>query len=218
MKQFIVVGLGHFGQSIAQTLYNMGYDVLGIDKDEEKVQSMADTITQVVQADATDENTLKALGVGNFDVGIVSIGSDVQASILITLMLKELGVKYVLAKALSDIQGKVLYKIGADRVVFPERDMGVRVAHNLISSSVLDYIELSPDFSIVEISAIPMWYDKSLGELNMRAKHGINVLAIKRNDSLIVSPKASDVIRENDILVVVGHKRDINGHEKGKLS
>jgi len=218
MKQFIVIGLGHFGKSVAHTLFNLGYDVLGVDKDEESVQSMANTITHVVQADATDEDSLKALGVSNFDVGIVSIGQDIQASILITLLLKELGAKYVVAKALSDIHGKLLYKIGADRVVFPERDMGIRVAHNLISSNVLDYIELSPDFSIVEISAIPVWYNKSLGELNMRAKHGLNVLAIKRSDSLIVSPKASDIIKEEDILVVVGHKRDINELEKGKLS
>ncbi|HHW04114.1 MAG TPA: TrkA family potassium uptake protein [Thermoanaerobacterales bacterium] len=214
LKQFVVIGLGRFGSSIAKTLYNLGYDVLGIDNNEEIIQAMADSITHAVQADATDENTLKALGVRNFDVGIVSIGQDIQASILVTLILKELGIKFVVAKAQSELHGKVLYKIGADRVVFPERDMGVRVAHNLVSSNILDYIELSPDFSIVEIAAIPEWFEKSLRELDMRVKHGLNVMAIKRNEEVLVSPKADDVIHEGDILVVVGQNRDIEKLEK----
>lgn len=214
MKQFVVIGLGRFGSSIAKTLYNLGYDVLGIDNNEEIIQALADSITHAVQADATDENTLKALGVRNFDVGIVSIGQDIQASILVTLILKELGIKFVVAKAQSELHGKVLYKIGADRVVFPERDMGVRVAHNLVSSNILDYIELSPEFSIVEIAAIPEWFDKSLRELDMRVKHGLNVMAIKRNEEVIVSPKADDIILEGDILVVVGQNKDIEKLEK----
>lgn len=214
LRQFLVIGLGHFGKSIATTLYQMGYDVLGVDKDEEIVQSISGSITHAVQADATDENTMKALGTRNFDVGIVSIGQDIQASILITLILKELGVKYVVAKALSELHGKVLYKIGADRVVFPERDMGIRVAHNLVSSNILDYIELSPDFSIVEIAAIPEWHNKSLGQLNMRAKYGINVMAIKSKNGVVISPKADEVIREQNVLVVVGSKEDINKLEK----
>jgi trk system potassium uptake protein TrkA len=210
----VVIGLGRFGSSIARTLYNLGYDVLGIDNNEEIIQALADSITHAVQADATDENTLKALGVRNFDVGIVSIGQDIQASILVTLILKELGIKFVVAKAQSELHGKVLYKIGADRVVFPERDMGVRVAHNLVSSNILDYIELSPDFSIVEIAAIPEWFEKSLRELDMRVKHGLNVMAIKRNEEVIVSPKADDIILEGDILVVVGQNKDIEKLEK----
>lgn len=209
MKQFVVIGLGRFGSSVAKTLYKLGYDVLGIDTNEEIVQSLAESITHAVQADATDENTLKALGVRNFDVGIVSIGDDIQASILVTLILKELGIKYVVAKAQNDLHGKVLYKIGADRVVFPERDMGVRVAHNLVASNILDYIELSPDFSIVELEAFPDWYDKTLGELKMRKSYGLNVMAIKRGEDVIVSPGADDFIKKGDILVVVGQNKDI---------
>ncbi|MGB9813386.1 MAG: potassium channel family protein [Thermovenabulum sp.] len=214
MKQFVVIGLGRFGSSVAKTLYKLGYDVLGIDSNEEIVQSMADSITHAVQADATDENTMKALGIRNFDVGIVSIGNDIQSSILVTLILKDLGLKYVVAKANNELHGKVLYKIGADRVVFPERDMGIRVAHNLVSSNILDYIELSPDFSIVEIEALPEWYNKTLRQLEMRIKHGLNVMAIKRNDDIIVSPGADDVILEKDILVVVGKNKDIEKIEK----
>ncbi|MGI6424409.1 MAG: potassium channel family protein [Tepidanaerobacteraceae bacterium] len=214
MKQFIVIGLGRFGSSIAKTLYNLGYDVLGIDNNEEIVQNIASSITHSVQADATDENTLKALGVRNFDVAIVSIGDDIQASILVTLILKEMGIKYVVGKAQNELHGKVLYKIGADRVIFPERDMGIRVAHNLVSSNILDYIELSPDFSIVEVNAIPEWINKTLRQLNMRTKYGLNVMAIKRNNEVMISPHADDMILENDILVVVGQKQDIEKLEK----
>jgi len=215
MRQFLVVGLGRFGSSLARTLYNLGYDVLGIDRDEDIIQNIANDITHAVHADATDENTLKALGVRNFDVAIVSIGDDIQSSILITIMLKEMGIKYVVAKAQSQLHGKVLYKVGADRVVFPERDMGVRLAHNLISSNILDYIELSPDYSIVEIASVPEWYNKSLGQLDMRRKYGLNVMAIKRdNNNVIISPHADVVILKDDILVVVGHKDDIEKLEK----
>jgi len=214
LKQFIVIGLGRFGSSIAKTLYNLGYDVLGIDNNEEIVQNIANSITHSVQADATDENTLKALGVRNFDVAIVSIGDDIQASILVTLILKEMGIKYVVGKAQNELHGKVLYKIGADRVIFPERDMGIRVAHNLVSSNILDYIELSPDFSIVEVNAIPEWINKTLRQLNMRTKYGLNVMAIKRNNEVMISPHADDMILENDILVVVGQKQDIEKLEK----
>jgi len=215
MRQFLVVGLGRFGTSLAKTLYNLGYDVMGIDSNEEIIQNIADSITHAVQADATDENTLKALGVRNFDVAIVSIGNDIQSSILITIMLKEMGIKYVVAKAQSQLHGKVLYKIGADRVVFPERDMGVRVAHNLVSSNILDYIELSPEYSIVEIAAIPAWHNKSLGQLDMRRKYGLNVMAIKRgNNDVKISPHADDLILENDVLVVVGRKSDIEKLER----
>lgn len=214
MKQFLVIGLGRFGASIAKTLYNMNYDVLGIDTNEEIIHNMVDSITHAVQADATDENTLNALGVRNFDVGIVSIGNDIQASILVTLILKEIGMKYVVAKAQNELHGKVLYKIGADRVVFPERDMGIRVAHNLVSSNVLDYIELSQDFSIVEITSLPEWQNKSLRDLEMRVKHGLNVMAIKREDKVLISPHANDVIQKGDVLVVVGENKDIEKLEK----
>lgn len=214
MKQFAIIGLGRFGSSIARTLYSMGYDVLGIDNSEEKVQSMADTMTYAVTADATDENTLKSLGLKNFDVVIVGIGQDIQASILVTLILKELGVQFVVAKAQNELHGKVLYKIGADKVVFPERDMGMRVAHNLVSSNILDYIELAPDFSIIEIAALPLWFNKSLKQLNLRSRYGVNVIAIKHDSHINISPAADDIIIEGDVLVVVGSSDDIKKIEE----
>ena len=158
-KQFLIIGLGRFGSSIAKTIYELGHDVLAIDKDEEKVQEISDYVTHAVQMDSTDESILKTLGVTNFDVAVVTIGSNLQDSVMATLILKELGVKYIIAKANNELHAKVLTKIGADKVVLPERDMGTRVAHNLVSSNILDYIELSEEYSILEIEAIKEWFN-----------------------------------------------------------
>lgn len=213
-RQFIIIGLGRFGSSIAKTLYALGNDVLAIDESEEIVQEISDTVTHAVQADATDENVLKSLGIRNFEVAVIAIGSDIQSSIMATLLIKEMGVKYVIAKAQNELHAKVLYKIGADRVVFPERDMGIRVAHNLFSSNILDYIELSPDYNIVELAALSKWEGKSLKELDLRSSYGINVMAIKRSGDINVSPGAEDTINRGDILVVIGSNEDVSRIEK----
>lgn len=212
-KQFIVVGLGRFGTSVAETLYGLGNDVLAVDSDEEIVQNISERVTHAVQLDANDENSLRALGIGNFDVAIISIGSDIQASILATLLVKDMGVKHIIAKANDALHAKVLYKIGANRVIFPERDMGVRVAHNLCSSSILDYIELSPDFSIAEIASPKEWENRNLKELNLRATYGINVVAIKRSNEIDVSPSPDEVIQPGDIIVAIGGTQELNSIE-----
>lgn len=209
-RQFVVIGLGRFGSSIAKTLYSLGNDVLAIDADEDVIQNIADSVTHAVQADATDENSLRTLGISNFDVAVVTIGSKVQASIMAALLAKDLGVKYILAKAHSELHAKVLKKIGVDRVIFPERDMGVRVAHNLVSTNILDYIELSSDYSIAEIASPEEWYGKTLEELNMRSKYGINVMAIKKNHEVNISPSAEDVIEPDDIVVAIGGIEELN--------
>lgn len=214
MKQFVVIGCGRFGSSVATTLNSLGYEVLAIDADEDKVQDISENVTYAVQADVTDENILKELGIRNFDVVIVSIGSNYQASIMATLMAKELGVKKVIAKAHDILHGKVLSKIGADKIIYPERDMGVRVAHNLVSSNILDFIELSPDYSILEINALEQWENKTLKELRLPSRFGINVMAIKRGKDINVSPYADDVILKGDILIVIGSTRDIEKIEK----
>ncbi|MEG0372044.1 MAG: TrkA family potassium uptake protein [Clostridium sp.] len=203
-RQYVIIGLGRFGTSIAKTLYSLGNEVLAIDIDEEVIQDISQDVTHAVQADSTDEGVLRTLGLRNFDVAVITIGSDVQASIMATLLVKELGVKYVIAKAHNEVHAKVLYKIGADRVVFPERDMGVRVAHNLCSSSILDYIELSPDYSIMEVTAINKWIGRSLKDLNIRSRFGINVMAIKRGNDINISPEADVFIKKGDVLVVIG--------------
>ena len=209
-KQFVIIGLGRFGSSIAKTLYSLGNDVLAIDKDEDIVQEIADSVTHAVQLDATDENALRALGIRNFDVAVVTIGDNIQSSIMATLLVKELGVKYIIAKGHSDLHAKVLYKIWADRVVLPEKDMGVRVAHNLVSANILDYIELSEDYSVMEIQVLDEWSGKTLNELRLRSKYGINVMAIKRGDEVNLSPSAEDIIEDNDVIVAIGSAEDLN--------
>jgi trk system potassium uptake protein TrkA len=203
-KQFAVIGMGRFGSSVAKTLYNLGFEVLAIDENEGRIQDIIDTVTHAVQADSTDEDALRALGIRNFDVVVVAIGQDIQASILTALILKELGVSNLIVKAQNELHGKVVKKIGADKVIFPERDMGQRVAHHLISNNILDFIELSDDYSIVEIKAAKHMIGKNLRQLDIRAKYGCNVIAVKSSDKMNIAPHAEDIIKENDILVVVG--------------
>lgn len=214
-KQYVVIGMGRFGQSIAKCLSELGEDVLAIDMDEDRIADISAHVTHAVQADATEEKTLNALGLRNFDVAVVTIGSNLQASILITLLCKEIGVRFVLAKAQDELHGKVLYKTGADKVIFPERDMGFRVAHNLAASNILDYIEISGDLRIVDIATIDAWKDKSLIELDFRKKYGVNIIAIKRDNKIANStPLGADIIKQGDSLVVVGNKEDIVRLEK----
>lgn len=208
-KQFVVVGLGRFGSSVAKTLYALGHDVLAIDMDEDLVQEISDSVTHAVQMDATDEGALRTLGIRNFDVAVVTIGANIQASVMATLLIKELGVKYIIAKGNSDLHAKVLYKIGADRVILPEKDMGARVAHNLVSSSILDYIELSPDYSIIEIESPSEWHNKTLRELKLRSEYGINAMAIKRGHDVNIAPYAEDVIEPGDVVVAIGSAEDL---------
>lgn len=203
-KQFVVIGLGRFGSSVARTLAEKGYDVLAIDLDEEKVQSAAHVVTHAVQVDATDEESMKSLGVRNFDVAIISIGSDIQSNILATLVVKELGVPHVVVKAQSELHGRVISKIGADKIIYPERDMGVRVANSLISSNVLDYIELSPDYTIAEVVPSPRLWGYTLTDLQFRIRFGVNIIAIKRGDDINITPHGGNTIREGDILIVMG--------------
>ncbi|ETA80233.1 potassium channel family protein [Youngiibacter fragilis] len=208
-KQYVVIGLGRFGRSVAETLFTMGHDVLAIDSDEDVIQNISDKVTHAVQMDATDEYALRTLGIRNFDVAVVTIGSNVQASIMTTLILRESGVKYIVAKAQSEMHAKVLTKIGADKVILPEKDMGVRVAHNLVSSNLLDFIELSPDYSLIEIQAPPEWYGKNILELDVRSKYGINIMAIKSHDDINISPNAKDMIKEGDVLLCIGNTDDL---------
>jgi len=214
-KQFAVIGLGRFGSSVAATLAKLGYEVLAVDANEERVQEMADLVTQAVAADTTDEDALKAIGVRNFDVAVVAIGQDIQSSILTTLILKELGVPYIVAKAQNELHGKVLSKIGADKVVYPERDMGLRVAHHLISPNILDHIELTPEYSIVEMQVSSEMAGKTLRELDIRAKFHCNVLAVKREDGQMnITPRADEPLLLTDVLVIVGRNDQLNRLEQ----
>ncbi len=214
MKQFVVIGCGRFGTSVAKTLYTLGNEVMIIDTNEEVINKISDYVTYAVQGDASDEKTLKSLGVRNFDVAVIAMGADIQSSILISIMLKEMGVKKIVAKAQNDLHARVLSKIGVDKIVFPERDMGVKIAQSLISSNIMDYIELSPEYSVVEINVLDEWVGKTLIELDMRSKYGINIMAIKKDSFIDVSPDASHKMEKNSMLIVIGHNKDIKKLEK----
>ncbi|MFC0270800.1 potassium channel family protein [Metabacillus herbersteinensis] len=217
-KEFAVIGLGRFGGSICRALSDEGMEVMAIDSDEEKVNEYATIASHAVVGDTTDETVLKSLGIRNFDHVIVAIGDNIQASILTTLILKELGVKNITVKAQNDKHEKVLSKIGADRIVHPERDMGRRIAHNIISNNVLDYLELSDEHSIVEIVASDRLIGNTIIDLDIRAKYGINIVAMKRGREIIVSPQADEQIQKGDILIVIGADTDINRFEKRLLN
>ncbi|GIO39414.1 potassium transporter Trk [Paenibacillus antibioticophila] len=213
-QQFVVIGLGRFGASLALELMDLGYEVLGIDRDEEVVDELSSQLTHTVTADATDEEVLKSLGIRNFDCGVVAIGNDIQMSILSTILLKELGLKTVVSKAISVLHGRALEKLGVDRVIFPERDMGVRVAHQLVSPNLLDYIEISKEYSIVELKAPSCLEGKSLSELNPRARYGCSIVALQRKQGIIIAPTAMDRLEQGDIMVVIGAKKNLEEFEE----
>lgn len=204
MKSYIVVGLGRFGSEVARQLCLQGCEVLAMDSRSDLVQQISGEVTHAVVADARDKEVLKALGVKDFDCAIVAIGGELSASVLATMNIKELGVPYVVCKAHDDTHRRVLEKIGADRVTIPEQENAARLARSLSSLNVLDYIELSEDYGIVEIPAPRGWHGKSLKELNIRAKLGVNILAVRRGGKINVSPAADFSICEADVMVVLG--------------
>ncbi|CAG7616829.1 Ktr system potassium uptake protein A [Paenibacillus solanacearum] len=211
--QYAVIGLGRFGSSLAKELVDLGYEVLGIDRDEEAVDEMSDQLTHAVVADATDEEVIRSLGIRNFDCAVVAIGDDMQASILTAILLKDIGVKTVVAKALSELHGKVLTKVGVDRVIYPERDMGIRVAHQLVSPNLLDIIELSSEYSIAEIAVPKRMSGRTLEDLNPRARYGCSVVAINKKTGIVIAPTAHDVVEEKDVMVIIGTNEQIESFE-----
>jgi trk system potassium uptake protein len=209
-QSYAVIGLGRFGTSIASKLYDAGQEVMGIDINNELVDDSKISLTHAVVLDSTDEESLKSVGIRNFDYAIVAIGNDMQASILTVMVLKEIGVKQVIAKALNKRHGQLLEKVGADWVIHPERDMGERVAHQLLSPNVLNYIELSKEYNIEEIIIPSSMKEKSLRELDLRAKYNVNAIAILSNENLIISPSPDQIIQNGDKLVVIGPRDDLN--------
>lgn len=214
MKSFVVIGVGNFGRSVATTLYDLGHDVLVLDMNADIIQDISESVTHAVVGDATDENVLSSAGVSDFSVGIVAIGSNIQASVLVTLLLKEMGVNFVVARADSNLHSKVLEKLGCDKVIFPEYDTGMRLANNLGLANIVDYLELSSSCGIIEIPAPKSWHGNTLGKLNVRKKHGVSIVAIKRDDGVNVYPTAEDVIGVSDIIVMIGNNDNLDNVAK----
>ena len=202
-KQYLVIGLGRFGSALAMELTEQGMQVLAVDRNMETVEAHRSRLTDVVRGDAMDESVLRQLGVADFEAAVITMGDDVKASSVITMHLKELGVKYVIAKAADDFHGRMLTRLGADKVIFPERDMGQRVAHNLVSEKIMDFIELSPDYSLMEMRPRPEWIGLPLRELNLRGKHRINVVAVRSGGEVNAMPEPDTVLGADDVMLVV---------------
>jgi len=216
-KQIAVIGLGRFGFSVAKTLTESGAEVIAIDREEEKVKAVADIVTYAVQLDAMDEKALRSVGVQNVDIAIVSIGEKIEASILVVMLLKEMGIKNIIAKAVTPLHGRVLENLGVQRVVYPERDMAIRVASSLTRPKVLEELELSREYSIIELPTPKEFAGKSVKEVQLRSKYGVNLIAIKRKvieagiskDIWNVNPSPTDIMGEGDILVLIGTNEDL---------
>jgi trk system potassium uptake protein len=211
-RQFVIIGLGRLGSAMISTLESLGYDVLGIDSDEEVVQDLAGDFPNVhlVAGDATDEAVLRDLNVGHFDAAAVVIGENMEAGILATANLKELGVPFVVARAISGLHGRVLEKIGADRIIEPERDMGAQVARTMASPAVLDYVDLGEDEALIEAEVPDEWVGKSLSELHLSRKSGLTILALKPKGKSGTIPSGDTVLGEGDVIVVGGRKEDLD--------
>lgn len=214
MKSFVVIGLGRFGTAVAEELYALGHEVLAIDREEGCAQRVSEIVTHTIIADAKDESVLQSIGVRNFD-GVIICMTDIEDSVMIALMLKDMGAKYIIAKSQSKQHSRMLELIGVDRIVFPEQDMGVRLAQTISSRRALDFIELSPEYAIVELPLPSVWQNKTLAEIGARKQFGINVLAVRRGEKEIhVSPQAEFLLKHRDVLIVVGKNQNIRKLEK----
>jgi trk system potassium uptake protein TrkA len=203
-KTFGVIGLGRFGYHVAKTLAQGGAEVIACDVDEEKVREISEYVSLAYVLDATDAKALKESGIANVDTAVVSIGENIEASILIVVQLKELGVKEIVAKAVNPLHGKVLEKLGVDRVVYPEKEMAIRVAHSLLAGEFIEEIPIGEKYSLFELKAFDFMLGKTLRELDIRKRFGVSVLAIKRGENLIINPMGDEKILPGDILVVLG--------------
>ena len=208
-KQFLGIGLGRFGTSVAVNLAKLGHEVLAVDSSEDTVDAVSPYVTQAIVANATDEAVLRSIGPRNFDVAVVSIGQNIQDSILIAVLCKEMGVPYLVGKATDELHAKVLRKVGVDRVVFPERDMGQRVAKSLVSPNFLDMLELSGEYQMVEMTTPTVWKDRTLVEANVRRNYGVSVIGIRRNEQFIASPGAEEKLLDGDVLLLLGRQEDL---------
>jgi len=209
-KEFVVFGLGKFGLSVAKALADNGCQVMAVDSDQSKVEEIAEDVTYAVCTDVTDADAVHSLGIGNFDGVIVAIGENLEAAVLVTIIAKEMGIPYVLAKATTELQAKVLKKVGADKIIFPEKETGIRIANNLISDNFFDAIELSAKYSMMDLTIPEDWVGKTLRELNLRATKKINVIGIKREEEFEITPDPDMPLTEDDMLVIIGRNQTLS--------
>ena len=209
-KTFAVIGLDRFGSNLAVNLQQLGHEVIGIDSNAERVRRISDLITHAAIGDPTDEEVLRTLGVRNADVAIVALTENIQSGVLVTLMLKEMGMENVIAESTSEIHGRILTKVGADKVIYPEKDMGERLAKSLSNTNIMEYIDLSDEYSIMEIRVPKSWAGKSILELNVRVNYNINIIACRgTDDSISISPDPNMPLVAENKLIVVGPNESI---------
>ena len=208
-KQFAVFGLGSFGKSVALTLQSFGCDVIAVDNGYEKIQDIADSVSYAMCGDVTEPEFMKTIGARNLDGAVIAVSENLEAAIMATMISKEMGISYVLVKAMDELQGKILEKVGADSIVYPEIDMGERVAKKLISTEFIDWIELSPDYSLTEKLLPKQWEGKSLAELRVREKYGINVIGILKEDKMDMALDPSKPLQPDDMLFIIGKNSDL---------
>lgn len=217
MKNYVVFGCGRFGTAVATTLFELGYEVMAVDIDEEKVQSIADQVTTAIQCDVLDEKATDELGLSNFDAAIISIGENLEAAIISVLISKEAGLDEIIAKAPSERKGEILYRIGATKVLYPEMDMGHRLAYNLANKSILDIIQFSDKYSVAEIRVNKDWVGKTIGELDFRNRFGVTIIAIHGDeDEVRIDPSFGSVLKKDDQIIVLGHNDALARLEKNK--
>jgi trk system potassium uptake protein len=212
-RLYAVIGLGRFGSAVVSTLTSLGQEVIGVDEDEDRVREVGELTSNALQIDATDLRALRQAGINDADVAIISIGENIEASLLVVMQVKELGVETIIAKAVTPLHGRILQKLGVSRVVFPEREMAERTARSLVIPNALDYIALSSDFSLVEVTTPPAFVDHTLRSLDLRARHGLMLVAIKRKidgeEQTLVAPAADEVLRAGDVLALLGRNEQL---------
>lgn len=208
-KEFVIFGVGDFGMNVAKTLANSGATVMVVDKEESQLEKVASEVTHTICADATNPEAMKQLGIRNYDGAIVGIGHNLETSALITMQLKEMDVPFIMVKASTDIEGRILTRVGADKVIFPDREMGIRVGNDIINGNYFEAIELSDEYSIVDMAVPRNWVGKTLQQLNVRSKYGISIIGIRGLEELNVNPAADYRLLAQDILIVLGHNTEI---------
>lgn len=214
MKSFVVFGLGSFGSAVAKTLTELGHEVLAIDENFDRVQALADKVTTSIQTDMMDDLATENIGLKNFDGAVIAIGGNFEAAIMATIAAKNAGIPLILAKANSEKHGQILLKVGADEIVYPERDMGSRVAHSIVSKNLIDYIQISKELSIAEVKTPNEWIGKTIEELSIRNNYNITILGIETDNELETNPSSDKKLKVDDILVIVGKDKDIKMVEK----
>ena len=208
-KEFVIFGVGDFGMNVAKTLANSGATVMAVDKEESQLEKIASEVTHTICADATNPEAMKQLGIRNYDGAVVGIGHNLETSALITMQLKEMDVPFIMVKASTDIEGRILTRVGADKVIFPDREMGIRVGNDIINGNYFEAIELSDEYSIVDMAVPRNWVGKTLQQLNVRSKYGISIIGIRGLEELNVNPAADYRLLAQDILIVLGHNTEI---------